>query len=211
MFLLSLLKACKKAGPVILVSLFLLLACGSQKPDFVQMTGLTMGTSYHITAKLSATVKQEEIEAAITARLLDINQSMSTYISDSEISLFNQAQINQWQAVSDDFLQVLTVSRQVYEQSNAAFNPSIGPLVDLWGFGPKLSVENFQQTPAAELIAAKLLALDFTAIEQKSGKIQKRKAVRLDFSAVAKGFAVDALAELLQGFAVKDYMVEIGG
>lgn len=201
-----------KAGLVfILVPLFLLSACDKNGSDYQRISGATMGTQYHISAKLPAVLKQSDIELAISTRLLEINQSMSTYIDDSEISQLNRLATHTWLTVSDDFLQVLAISQNVYEKSAGAFNPTIGPLVNLWGFGPHLSVENFQAQPNAELIAEKLQTMDFTALAKKGSKLKKLKKLHLDFSAVAKGYAVDEIAKLLQKAGVKNFMVEIGG
>lgn len=205
-------KTCKKAGPVLLVSLFLLLGCDRKSSAvYVKIAGSTMGTSYHITAKLPESAAQTAVEMAIANRLIEINQSMSTYIAKSEISQFNDAGINQPVSVGKDFLQVLLISQQVYEQSQAAFNPTIGPLVDLWGFGPRLMVESFQKKPAELDIQTKLQELDFTALHILGSQVTKSKPMRLDFSAVAKGYAVDEIARLLSHAGVQHYMVEIGG
>ncbi|NRB41159.1 MAG: FAD:protein FMN transferase [Pseudomonadales bacterium] len=178
---------------------------------YQKIAGPTMGTSYHITAEFPADLDSTALKAAIDQRLVDINQSMSTYIADSEISQFNHLAVQQAMSVSTDFVKVLLISKQIYQESDGAFNPTIGPLVDLWGFGPALSVENFQKKPAVEHIQAKLSQLDFTALILDVNKIRKLKPLSLDFSAVAKGYAVDEIADLLIRFNVLNYMVEIGG
>jgi thiamine biosynthesis lipoprotein len=207
-----------KASLVILGSLLFLCACSAkpsnEKLSYEKISGSTMGTDYHITFAMPANTSVEAIQQAITERLLLINQSMSTYIPESEIGRFNRSAVGETLTVSQDFVSVLTLAQQVYKDSDGAFDPSIAPLVNLWGFGPQLSVENFKQQPAADKIAQMLAQINFLSLQQ-SGKqgelLSKTQAISLDFSAIAKGYAVDELALLLDAAGSSNYMVEIGG
>lgn len=198
-----------KASLLIQVSLLLLWGCGSSK--YEEFSNSTMGTSYHITANLSGGQNKEAIQKMLTQRLEDIENSMSTYRPNSEINQFNRAELNTPIQVNDDFIKVLKISQVVYQQSNGAFNPSVGALVDLWGFGPKLSIEQFQSVPSFEEIAKAKEQMGFAQIELQGSTISKKIPTQLDFSAVAKGYAVDELAQVLVDHGVVDYMVEIGG
>lgn len=171
-----------------------------------------MGTSYHITLELPAGVELSSVQGAIDKRLDEINRSMSTYIEDSTISKFNQLTAKEHMTVDKDFIQVLNDSRIVYQASQGSFDPTIYPLVELWGFGKKLSVERLQNPPSqSEIIAIKdKIGLDKVVLNGDT--LSKTvDGVGLDFSAIAKGYGVDAIATTIKAFGIHNYMVEIGG
>ena len=172
-----------------------------------------MGTSYHITYKLPDNVNETAIQAAIDQRLQQINDSMSTYQDDSTISKFNRLAKDMPITIDADFSQVLQISKQVYEQSNGAFDPTVMPLVETWGFGSTMTVERLQSPPTALQIAEAKALVDFKGILHKDDSIYKTKdGVGLDFSAVAKGYGVDVIATVLrEDYNIRNYMVEIGG
>lgn len=189
--------------------LLLLVAC---KAEQMQLSGHTMGTTYHISYLQEADTKSKAtIKKVITARLEAIEDSMSTYRKHSEISRFNQMPVGEILEVSKDFAAVFSMAKQVYQQSDKSFDPSIGPLVNLWGFGPKISVESFHNTPSIEAIAKAQKLLQFNKLKLNGLLLEKTAAVYLDFSAIAKGYGVDVIAQVLKEFGLKNFMVEIGG
>ncbi len=198
-----------KAG-LIIVSLFLLLSC-SQQAQYQHLSGATMGTRYNISAALPQGVSKAAVQQQIDKQLENINHSMSTWRDDSLISQFNQAAVGTSLEVDADFIAVLDISRHVYQASAGAFNPAIGALVDLWGFGPRLSVAQLQSIPSEEAIAEAMQNSVFSSLTNKGLLLKKNSNIRLDFSAVAKGYGVDVLAKVLRDFGVVHYMVEIGG
>lgn len=189
-----------------------LLAC-QQPPDYNYLSGETMGTSYHISYKLPENADEENIQAAIDQRLQQINDSMSTYQDDSTISKFNQSAKDTPISIDADFNHVLETSRRVYELSNGAFDPTVKPLIDTWGFGSVMTVERLQSPPSSEEIAAAKALVDFESIRSNGDSIYKTKdGIGLDFSAVAKGYGVDVIADVLrEDYNIRNYMVEIGG
>jgi thiamine biosynthesis lipoprotein len=204
-----------KARAAWLLSLFcFLLAACEQKPkhDAVVFSGSTMGTTYTIKVVVKPGQRQaaKNTQVAIDALLLEFNQSLSTYIKDSEIMTLNAAPVNEWLDVSPRFLSVLTLSQDVSRLSNGAFDATIGPLVNLWGFGADWRQED---TPADQDITAAMANVDFTAItvDAERSRIRKQKPVTLDFSAVAKGYGVDEIATYLWQQGFHHFMVEIGG
>lgn len=172
-----------------------------------------MGTSYHISYQLPDGTDEAAIQAAIDERLQHINDSMSTYIDDSTISKFNRLAANTPITIDADFSHVLETSRQVYEQSGGAFDPTVMPLIDTWGFGSTMTVERLQSPPSPVEIAQAKALVDFDSVVQEGDSLYKTKdGVGLDFSAVAKGYGVDVIAEVLrQDYQIRNYMVEIGG
>ncbi len=194
------------------VATFNLTAC-QQPPEYDYLSGETMGTSYHISYKLPKDIDENEIQAAIDQRLRQINDSMSTYQDDSTISKFNRAPKNNSIVIDADFDNVLEVSRQVYQLSNGAFDPTVMPLIETWGFGSTMTVERLQSPPSSEQIAMAKALVDFESIVKDGNAIYKTKdGVGLDFSAVAKGYGVDVIADVLKtDYKIRNYMVEIGG
>ena len=197
------------AGAITVASLS---AC-QQAPEYNYLSGETMGTSYHITYKLPDNVDEAAIKAAVDQRLQQINESMSTYQDDSTISKFNRLAKDTPIVIDADFSQVLQISKQVYEQSNGAFDPTVMPLVETWGFGSTMTVERLQSPPTALQIAEAKALVDFKGILHRDDSIYKTKdGVGLDFSAVAKGYGVDVIATVLRDdYNIRNYMVEIGG
>lgn len=187
-----------------------LIAC-SQRDQQVQLSGQTMGTTYHV--KLitpEAIASPEVLQQKIDDTLAAINQSMSTYIEDSELSRLNHAPVDTWVEVSQPLLEVLLISRDVSEASGGAFDITAGPLVNLWGFGPQKHTDEIPDEHAIqktlERVGYKLLEID-----AKQRRVRKLKDIYLDLSAVAKGYATDAVTEQLRAQEFNNSMVEIGG
>ena len=207
----------KTAGDTILftvsaLSLAGLTAC-QQSPDYNYLIGETMGTSYHISYQLPENVTEADVQTAIDERLQQINDSMSTYQSDSTISKFNQLGQNTPITIDSDFSHVLDISRQVYAQSGGAFDPTVIPLINTWGFGSTMTVERLQSPPSAAEIAQARALVDFDSVVKQDQTLYKTKdGIGLDFSAVAKGYGVDVIADVLKDrYNIRNYMVEIGG
>lgn len=199
-------------GTIGIATLLSLTAC-QQPPDYNNLSGETMGTSYHISYQLPKGADEIAIQAAIDERLQQINNSMSTYQSDATISKFNRLAKDTPITIDADFSHVLAISRQVYELSGGAFDPTVMPLIETWGFGSTMTVERLQSPPSATEIAQALALVDFESVVQKDDTIYKTKdGIGLDFSAVAKGYGVDVIADVLKNnYQIRNYMVEIGG
>lgn len=195
-----------------LMSTLLLSGC-QQSPEYSYIQGETMGTSYHISFQKPKDVNEEAIKKDIDKRLQQINVSMSTYMEDSTISKFNRLKAGEPIQVDPDFIQVLQDSKQVYEQSAGAFDPTVMPLINLWGFGSVMTADRLQNPPSAEQIQTAKSLLGFEDIKLSGTTLTKDKDnVELDFSAVAKGYGVDVIAEVLhKDYKINNYMVEIGG
>lgn len=178
----------------------------------VAIEGRTMGTSYHIkwiAPQDETTATAENIKNQVDQLLVDINQAMSTYIPDSELSLFNKAPAGSKKTVSADLYKVLEMAQAISDSSAGAYDVTVGPLINLWGFGPDKRVT---KAPSAAQIAAirhkvgyqKLLLL-------KDNQLQKEADLYVDLSSIAKGYGVDLLADLIAAKGYGAYLVEIGG
>ena len=193
------------------IVLTLLLAACERQPSLVQLAGASMGTTWHVTYVAPASdVDSALIQAGIEERLQQVVLSMSTYQADSEISRFNAAPLNTWFVVSPDFYTVLSSALAIGGQSGGAYDVTVGSLVDLWGFGPTMSI---QAPPAAEAIDTLLLQVGQhqLRVDAEAPGVMKLADVRLDFSSIAKGFGVDQVAELLDSQGIERYLVELGG
>ena len=197
----------KRASFLVSIVGALLLAGCDSGPEIIKISGSKMGTTYHVTL-VADQPAPDDLAEQIDQLLNVVDRSMSTYREDSEISTFNQISPHQQQTISNEFAQVLRVSQQVWEQTNGAFDPTVGPLVDLWGFGP---VPTDDVVPDDSLIQLALESVGFGSVVLDGSILIKTKPLSLDLSAVAKGYAVDQVADLLESLALPDYLVEIGG
>ena len=205
----------KRGLSLSLILVLLLSGCANnssvEKYPF-NFAGPTMGTSFTVKAsQLPEGVKVSKLEKIIQKRLDEINQSMSTYISDSEISLINSSSNAGATFISPALEKVLLQAQKVSNLSDGAFDITVAPLVDLWGFGTD-KMNN--QAPAAEEIQQVLKYVGYKnlVINTRSGTLSKTLAsVAIDLSALAKGYAVDEVAKVLEQQGITDYMVEIGG
>jgi thiamine biosynthesis lipoprotein len=204
----------KKLFPyVILISI--LIACTQRKPSLAlkEITGKTMGTffSVKIVDEETTNLNYKEIENEINTLLKEVNRQMSTYIEDSEISTFNKYSGTDWFTTSYDFAYVVDIALRVSYESYGAFDITVGPLVNLWGFGPE--IKKFTIPSKSELDQAKSktgyqnleVSVDISAVKKDIPDLY------LDLSAIAKGFGVDLITEYLESIKVKNFMVEIGG
>lgn len=171
-----------------------------------------MGTSYSIRWHGAAgDASSQELQRLVDARLVEVNRRMSTYEPESELSRFNRSESTDWFSVSAETARVVSFALEVAEDSSGAFDPTVGPVVNLWGFGP---VRDRGGPPSQDEIAAAKSLVGFHKIEARLEPPALKKAgagVYLDLSAVAKGYAADTLVELLVDQGVTGCMVEIGG
>ncbi len=178
----------------------------------VELGGSTMGTRYTVkTGALPASLERKTLHAELEEILARINVRMSTYDPDSELSRFNAAPTTEWVPMSAETVRVVEEALDVSRMTGGAFDVTVGPLVDLWGFGPAPRAE---EPPSEGEIAAARERVGFERLHARASEPALRKdhpQLRVDLSAIAKGYAVDQLAEHLESRGVSDYMVEIGG
>ncbi len=205
----------KLLAVITLFSLLLLTACSKQIDDENKVTevllqGPTMGTTYHVKVVASKkAVEEKQLQQQIDELLKNINQQMSTYIPDSELSKFNRNQSTTPVKISDQLREVIAESIRLGKISEGKLDITVGPLVNLWGFGPDYRPE---KVPSDEqLIETKArTGLDKLVLE---GNLLSKKIPELyvDLSTTAKGYGVDKVAELVEKNGFNNYLVEIGG
>ena len=181
-------------------------------PSHPVLQGETMGTYYSIKLVYSPLDRQglEELEKSIKAELDAVEGSMSTYDSDSEISAFNRAPAEQSFALSDEFVRLLTDALAICRLTDGAFDPTVGPLVDLWGFGKK---GRSREMPSEKQIESVKLRTGWEKlVREESSAFSKRvRGLEVDLSGIAKGYAVDRVASAIRSVGFANFMVEIGG
>jgi thiamine biosynthesis lipoprotein len=195
---------------MVLMLLFFMAACSGSRE--IRLTGQTMGTTYHITVIGGYFTAAGPLQKEIDSRLAEINASMSTYQADSEISRFNRLHsVDTPFPVSDDFQVVMKISSELFQMTNGAWDGTLDPLIDLWGFGR--TRRPVDRVPSAQDIQARIPLVGFQQIVMDGeGRLSKtRSSVSLDLASVAKGYGVDAIAALIRNRGFSDYLVEIGG
>jgi thiamine biosynthesis lipoprotein len=195
-----------------LLLVFIFLWCtGFGTAKELLLTGATMGTTYHIKVVAESKKDRKDLQRSIDQRLQQLNKSMSTFQPDSEISRFNRLQATDTDfAISSDFLAVMLAADAVYRLTDGAWDGTVKPLVDLWGFGPSGAID---QVPSAQTIAAALKNVGFQQIEVSAkGFLRKHNpAVTIDLASIAKGYGVDQVSRLIEEKGYRNYLVEIGG
>lgn len=191
-----------------MLTLLLFTACGSDRE--LQLSGKTMGTTYHIKVVVGWFSSGSDLQRQIDERLAAINKSMSTYDPDSEISRFNAIRADKRFSPSADFFKVLRVAAELHRITGGAWDGTLDPLVNLWGFGRRGTVA---RVPADDEIHQALAHVGFGRIHlDPSGTIAKKDAVvTLDLGSIAKGYGVDEIARLLGDNGLIHFLVEIGG
>jgi len=185
-----------------------LVRCDQSDP-YVSLSGKTMGTNYNI--KCQTFIKPLVLQFKVDSLLDDINQSVSTYIPESIISQINKAKAKEVGEVKLDqtFIENFNLSKEIYQKTDGVFNPALAPLISYWGFG----YENLtKQNVDTNLVKQLKTLCNFDDFELQNNRISKKNdQQQLDFSAVAKGYGVDKVAELLLSNGINNLMVEIGG
>ncbi|MFV0539931.1 MAG: FAD:protein FMN transferase [Aestuariibaculum sp.] len=176
----------------------LLIACKSKQKN-TSLKGSVFGTSYSVIYN-SPINYQKEFDSLFTI----INRSMSTYIPNSKISRLNR---NEDFLVDTLFINVFDASKVIYNDTQGAFDPTIGVLVNAWDFGPTGKIIDLDSIKIDSLMQY----VGFDKVTRKNNKILKPKGTFIDFNAIAKGYGVDVIGEFLESRHVSNYLVEIGG
>ncbi len=209
----------KPAYIIVLFSLFLATAIFAARlpgNSLLVLNGQTMGTHYRIllhNSTLDSAEARAALQEAVDERLHQLDKVIfSTYEPGSQLSSLNQSTIGVAFPVSAELAYVLETGQLIHKKSAGAFDVSLKPVVDIWGFGGTDVVRGIPDQAKLELALAKV---DMAAVELKAENgnywVTRHKAVTIDLSALAKGYAVDQLALLLESRGQQNYLVEIGG
>lgn len=180
-----------------------------QDSPIIKMDGETMGTAWRIQLAAHPQFDNSACLTAINARLETILAQMSHWREDSLLGQFNRANAGTWHHLPPEFAEVMAAALKIAEQSQGAFDPTIGALVNLWGHGPV----PIARLPLASEVERTVRTCGFSHLvyEHNVARLRQSGNTQLDFSGIAKGYAVDALAHVLRDNNVHHALVEIGG
>lgn len=188
---------------VLVIAIFVVWKYREGQPKEVYLRGTTMGTIAYNIKYLDP--ESRNFKKEIDSLLKDINQALSTYIPDSEISIFNQT--GEASFSSPYFFEVLLASSKIYHVSDGAFDPTLGPLIDAWGFGDgsTVNLDSAKVDSLLSFVGFDKLKFDETSVRKLIPEL------KLNFGAIAKGQAIDVVADWLASIGITSYMIEIGG
>ncbi|WP_425102222.1 FAD:protein FMN transferase [Tropicibacter sp. S64] len=189
------------------------LALAACKPGWsvLELSGLTMGTGYTIVAvDHTKAAKKSELQAAVDTALAEVTAQMSNWDATSEISRFNAATRGESVTVSRELAEVMQTASDVHRASEGTFDVTVGPLIDLWGFGAKAGHGALPSD--AEIAQAMACCGQERSVAQSGSTLTKTNdGAEVYLSAIGKGYGVDHVARAIAAFGITDYMVEIGG
>jgi len=179
-------------------------SCKENKPsEALQLEGLAFGTTFHITY---FDEEQRDVSKSMDSLFYLINKSLSTYIPNSDISKINKG--DSTIVVDSYFTEVYQKSLKIYKETHGVFDPTIGVLVNAWGFGPEKSLKQLDSFKIKQLLGL----VGFDKVRLVNNKIRKEKdSVYFDFNAIAKGYAIDIAGRFLESKHIDNYLIEIGG
>lgn len=186
-------------------------ACGPEPVlEALKLQGPTMGTAYRVTVPRASPADRPRVERAVRQELERVDALMSTYRTDSELSRFNTHALTTPYRISEETFAVLAAAQAVSEATDGAFDITVGPLVDAWGFGP----DRRAVPPGPEEVARLRLRIGWRKLELDGRERTVRKTapeLQCDLSALAKGYAVDRVAGMLESQGWRNYLAEVGG
>lgn len=204
----------RPTGPLfalgLLVMSLALVAC-SREPGSITLTGTTMGTYWNVQiAAVPPGLRVSDLRRDIDRQLERVNDEMSTWREDSLISQFNRAEPGEQFTLPASFAYVLGKALDIAEKTDGAFDPTVGPLVNLWGFGPERRTD---EPPPPEVIAERLAQVGYQRVDfdRETRVLTQTGGVYLDLSGIAKGYGVDRISDLLVSRGVRGFLVDIGG
>ena len=198
------------SGATLALTLALVLVgCQPAEPELV-LEGEIQGTTYHVKIiPNGAPVSREALHTQIKAIFADIDQKMSNYRDDSEISQLNARHTTDWVAVSPEIAEVVDIAQQVYHRSNGCYDLTVKPLFDLWGFSRH---ENRVPTDQEIRLALTHVGMSRIEVDRQNNRLRKSDPeVQIDLASIAQGYSVGVVAALLERQGLNAYMVEIGG
>ncbi|HEY0179345.1 MAG TPA: FAD:protein FMN transferase [Dokdonella sp.] len=187
----------------------LLVACARPAP-IETLRGPTMGTTWTVKLVVPAAASREELQRGIQREVDRVVAQMSTYEADSDLSRFNRAPAGTWQTLPPEFFTVLSYALALAQETGGAYDPTVGPLVNLWGFGP--GPHEHAVPSEAEIAAARArVGWQRVRLDAAGHRAYQPGGVYVDLSSIAKGFGTDQIARYLERAGVESYLVDISG
>ncbi len=193
----------KQTSILFFISAILFVSCEPRNQvRLIENSGYAQGSTYQIKYLVN---KNKNYAKELEEILFDIDNSMSTYQESSLISAVNKG--GTWVEIDSMFIEVMQRSIEIAKETDGDFDPTVGPLVRIWGFG----YDKVNEDVSSENIMQVKSFTGFTNIDLNGNKLRIPKGFTLDFNAIAQGYTVDVLARYLEAQGVTDYMVEVGG
>ena len=185
----------------------LLIVFFTKEDSLESYSGNTMGTYY----KVIVTSSDDTNKSFLIKDTLElVNQEMSTYLETSFISKLNSTPVGYWIDSTSSFLQIMNMAIEICDLSEGYFDVSAGSLVNIWGFGPSEILNSPDQTTVLDSL--KEIGCDSISIDTLNSKVRRERNVQIDFSAIAKGFAIDQVYnELKKNISITGFFIEVGG
>jgi thiamine biosynthesis lipoprotein len=189
-----------------------LAACAAQPPVSGEtlISGETMGSAWTVKLAGALPASAEALREGVQARFETVNLALSTYRTDSALSRFNAAGTGEWMIIDAELAEVLAYALSLAEASGGAYDVTVGPLVNLWGFGPDPAT---REVPPAAAIAAARALVDWRRVEVDLTNHRARKppGMRVDLSSLGKGRGVDRVAQYLDEQGITNYLIDLSG
>lgn len=186
----------------------LLTACAPDAPEILKVQGQAQGTTFHINYWSQAAVDHQAVVDAIQSTFDSIDINLSNYRPDSVIEQFNSQQSTQSQTVATEIVELVRIGQMVNQKSQGCFDLTVKPVFDLWGFaGETLNI------PSAEQLAEQVTKVGMNKLQiiDDTHLSKTLEGVRVDVSAVAQGYSVGRISQVLEQMGINNYLVEIGG
>jgi thiamine biosynthesis lipoprotein len=184
-------------------------ACAAIPPETL-LAGETMGSAWTAKVVGALPMSEAQLREGMQARFDAVNQALSTYRPDSALSRFNADTTGDWVALDPELGEVMGYALQLSARSGGAYDVTVGPLVDLWGFGPDPAARKVPDT-AAIAHARDRVGWQKIEIDSAARRARKPPGVRVDLSSLGKGRGVDRVAEFLDSVGVSNYLIDLSG
>lgn len=196
----------------VVLMLLVLLNRVDDDAEIHQLSGYTMGTTFQLQfVGIPEGSSQAGLQREIESLLMRLDKELfSTYEPESELSRFNAAPIGQPFDVSPEMAEVVALAQEVSRQTAGAFDVTVGPLVNAWGFGPDIQPDRVPE-PAVLQAALERVGHAHLLVDSETRTLVRQRDIYADLSGIAKGYAVDRVADYFESVGVQDYFLEIGG
>lgn len=183
---------------------------GCEQATETQLSGAIQGTTYHLKMVIDkAATTPEQVKADVEAVFARVDEKLSNWREDSEISRINRQQTTDWIPVSLEIVRLATIAKDVHRRSGGCYDLTVKPLFDLWGFS-----RHENRVPEQGEIDRALVhvGMDKLEVDAENGRIRKQDPeLTIDLSSIAQGYTVSAVADRLESRGIRDYLAEIGG
>ncbi|WP_046757267.1 FAD:protein FMN transferase [Kordia jejudonensis] len=193
--------------PLYMCIAFLVVSCGKPQKDSIMRanSGYALGTTYNIQYEVFN--EKDDYQDKIENVFHEVNLSISAYLPTSDISRINRGEKDV--VIDEYFKTVYNFSREVFEKTDGFFDPSVGALVNAWGFGPEKPINNLTKEQVDSIM--KFTGFDKVSLTSEGKIVKEHPSITFDFNALGKGYAIDLIGKMFDENGVKNYIIEVGG